>query len=48
MLGDIVGFGGAGGGTRIVPTLRCVCGAIVAYESFADFGTVGRTSTAAG
>lgn len=29
-LGTIVGLGGAGGATRIVPTFRCVWGAIVA------------------
>lgn len=48
-LGTIVGFGGAGGATRIVPTLRCVWGAIVAYVSFCGLGFgVGRTSIAAG
>lgn len=48
-LGTIVGFGGAGGATRIVPTLRCVWDEIVAYVSFCglSFG-VERTSVADG
>lgn len=44
----MVGFGGAGGATRILDTLRCGCGVIVAYTSFAGFDAVGCTSMAAG